>query len=89
MSSCRGEQVIVDEWREDEGMDEWREDIVIRGSSSVCYGHLTVSLNATLNSDIFIMKTLFLIHLTFFLLLLLFLALSRGSECMPIDSRSR
>ena len=56
----------------------------------VCYGHLTVSLNPTLNSDLFIMKPLFLIHLTFFFfLLLLFLALSRGSECMPIDSRSR
>ena len=28
MSSCRGEHVIMDEWREDWGMDEWSEDIV-------------------------------------------------------------
>ena len=27
MSSCRGEQDIVDEWRENGGMDEWMEDI--------------------------------------------------------------
>ena len=37
MSSCRGEQAIVDEWRLDGGMDEWSEDIVIRGSGSVYY----------------------------------------------------